>query len=49
MSCKKCIREIKINLQLTRFLLQNPIEHINAPEDAMKINLVPGITAIRWL
>ena len=42
-SCEKCIREIKINPQLTRPPLQNPNEHINAPEDAMQIDLVPGL------
>ena len=44
MSCNKCIRELKINPQLTRPPLQNPNEHINAPEDAMQIGLVPGLT-----
>ena len=48
MSCEKCIRELRINPQRTRPPLQNPNEHINAPEDAMQIDLVPG-TAIRWL
>ena len=37
-SCEKCIRELKINPQLTRPSLQNPNEHINAPEDAMEID-----------
>ena len=34
MSCEKCIRELRINPQLTP-PLQNPIELITAPEDAM--------------
>ena len=40
-SCEKCIRELKINTQLTRPPLQNPNEHIIAPEDAMQ--LVSGL------
>ena len=44
MSCEKCIREVRINPQLTRPLLKNPNEHVNAPEDAMQIDLVPGLT-----
>ena len=43
MSCEKCIRELRINPQLTRPPLQNPNEHINAPEDATQIDLVPGL------
>ena len=43
MSCKKCIKELKINTQLTRPPLQNPNKHKNAPEDAMQIDLVPGL------
>ena len=42
-SCEKCIRELRINPQLTRLPLQNPNEHINAPKDAMQIDLVPGL------
>ena len=42
-SCEKSIRELRINPQLTRPPLQNLIEHITAPEDAMQIDLVPGI------
>ena len=45
MSCDKCIRDLKINPQLPRPPLQNPNEHINAPEDAMQIDLVPGLPA----
>ena len=43
MSCEKCIRELRINPQLTHIPLQNPNEHINAPEDAMQIDLVSGL------
>ena len=43
MSCEQCIRELRINFQLTRPPLQNPNEHITAPEDAMQIDLVPGL------
>ena len=41
MSCKQCIRESRIDRSLTRPPLQNPNEHITAPEDAMQIDLVP--------
>ena len=43
MSCEQCIRELRINPRLTRPPLQNPNEHITAPEDAMQIDLVPGL------
>ena len=43
MSCEKWIRELRINPQLTRLPLQNPNEYITAPEDAMQIDLVPGL------
>ena len=43
MSCEKCIRELRINPQLTRPPLQHPNEHITAPEDTMQIDLVPGL------
>ena len=42
MSLEQCIREIRINPQLTP-PLQNPSEHITAPEDTMQIDLVPGL------
>ena len=42
LSCEKCIRELRINPQLTP-PLQNPNEHNTAPEDAMQIDLVPGL------
>ena len=43
MSYEKCIKELPINPQLTPPSLQNPNEHITAPKDAMKIDLVPGL------
>ena len=43
MSCEQCIRESRIHLVLTRPPLQNPNEHITAPEDAMQIDLVPDL------
>ena len=44
MSSDKCIRELRINPQLTPpHPLQNPNEHITAPEDAMQIDLVPKL------
>ena len=43
MSCEQCIRDSRIHRSLTRPPLQNPNEHITAPEDAMQINLVPEL------
>ena len=43
MSCEQCIRELRINPRRSRPPLQNPNEHITAPEDAMQIDLVPGL------
>ena len=43
MSCEQCLRESRINPRLTRPPLQNPNEYITAPEDAMQIELVPGL------
>ena len=43
MSCEQCIRESRIDRSLTRSPLQNPNEHITEPEDAMQIDLVPGL------
>ena len=37
MSCKKGIRELRINPQLTHPPLQTPNEHITAPEDAVQL------------
>ena len=43
MSCEQCLRESRINRQLTRPPLQNPNEYITVPENAMQFDLVPGI------
>ena len=43
LSCEQCLKEPQINPRLTRPPLQNPNEHITAPEDAMQIDLVPGL------
>ena len=43
MSCEQCIRESRIDRSPTRPPLQNPNEHITAPEDAMQIDLVPEL------
>ena len=43
LSCEQCLRESRINPGLTRPPLQNPNEYITAPEDAMQIDLVPGL------
>ena len=44
LSCEQCLRESRINPRLTRPPLQNPNEYITAPEDAMQIDLVPGLS-----
>ena len=43
MSCEECIRKSRIDRSLTRSPLQNPKEHINAPEGAMQFDLVPEL------
>ena len=43
LSCEQCLRESRINPRLTRPPLKNPNEYITAPEDAMQIDLVPGL------
>ena len=43
MSCEQCIRESRVDPSLTRPPLQNPNEHITAPEDAIQIDLVPEL------
>ena len=43
MSCEQCFRESRIDLSFTHPSLQNPNEHITAPEDAMQIDLVPEL------
>ena len=42
-SCEQGLRESRIDPQLTRPPLQNPNEYITVPEDAMQIELVPGL------
>ena len=41
--CEQCLKESRINPRLTRPPLQNSNEYITAPEDAMQIDLVPGL------
>ena len=43
MSCEQCIRESRIDRSVTLTPLQNPNEHITAPEDAMQIDFVPEL------
>ena len=43
MSCEQCIRESRVDDKLKRPALQNPNEHITAPEGAMQIDLVPEL------
>ena len=43
LSCEQCIRESQIDHRFTRHPLQNPNEHITAPDDAMQIDLVPEL------
>ena len=43
MSCEQCIRESRTNRKLTHLTLQNPNEHIRAPEDATQIDFVPDL------
>ena len=40
-SCEQCIKGSRVDDRLTRPALQNPNEHITAPEDAMQTDLVP--------
>ena len=42
-SCEQFIRESRVDNRLTRSALQNPNEHITAPDDAMQKDLVPEI------
>ena len=44
LSCEECLRESRINPRLTRPPLQNGNEYITAPEDAMQIDFVPGLS-----
>ena len=43
LSCEKCLRKSRINPRINRPPLQNPNEYIITPEDAMQIDLVPGL------
>ena len=43
MLCEQRFRESRIDPRLTGFPLQNPNEYFTAPEDAMQIDLVPGL------
>ena len=43
MSSKQCIRKSRVDDSLTQPALQNPIQHITAPEGAMQIDLVPEL------
>ena len=43
MSCEQCLKKSRIDLRLTRPPVQDPREYITAPEDAMQIDLVPGL------
>ena len=43
LSCEQRLRESRINPRLSRSPLQNPNQCITAPEDAMQIDLVPGL------
>ena len=43
LSCEQCLTEARINPRLTRPPLQNPNGYITAPEDAMQVDLVPGL------
>ena len=43
LSCEQCLREARINPRLTRPPLQNLNVYITAPENAIQIDLVPGL------
>ena len=43
MSSKQFTRKSRANPQLTRPPLQKPNEYITEPEDAMQIDLIPGL------
>ena len=47
MSCEQCINESRIDRSFTRLPLQNPNEHITAPEGAMQIDLVQELSPSR--
>ena len=41
--CEQCIKESGLDRSFTRPPLQDPNEHITAPEDAMQIDFVPEL------
>ena len=43
MSCEQCIIQSRSDRNFTNPPLQNPLEHITAPEDAMQTDLVPEL------
>ena len=43
MSCERCFGESRIDRSLTHPPVQNPNEHITAPEDALQIDSVPEL------
>ena len=43
MSCEQCVKKSRVNPRFIRPPLQSPHEYITAPEDAMHIDLVPGL------
>ena len=43
LSCEQYLTESRINPRLNRPPLQNPNEYITSPDDAMQIDLVPGL------
>ena len=43
MSSEQCLRESRIKPRFIHLPLQNPNEYIAAPEDAMQVDLVPGL------
>ena len=42
-SCDQCITQSRFDRHLTHLPLQNPNEHITAPEDALQNDLVPEL------
>ena len=43
MSCEKCPKESRINRRFSRLPLQNPYECTTASQDAMQLDLLPGL------
>ena len=43
MSSEQCLRQSRINHNVTRLPLQKPNENSTAPEDAMQIDLLPDL------